>query len=153
MDINFDSNIRKHINQELARLPIHLRNDPMSEACHDSALSIIRKAGLDKISPRELYVLGAKLRDMLKSSHANKRWDYNTLSITPDDEERGGESLYQSINVIAREISSIYITGTTPIENNPVVHTMYCKDFCQSLLWLITLGLGVNLDLHDDYFK
>lgn len=153
MDIEFSENIDKYIDSELEKLPLHLRNNVLAETCRASAIKIIRNADLTDISPRELFVLGSKLRDMLKYSRAKQVWDYDTLSITPDDEERGGDKLYTVVNRIAREISSVWITGITPFPEQPVINALYRIDFCKSLLWLITLGLGVNLDLRDEYFK
>lgn len=149
---NFVSNIGNNIDLELSRLHVHLRGNDLAKHCHVEALDIVIKSGFIGLTERrEAFVLASKIRDMLKYASSNQKWDYPTLSVEPDDEEKGNLNIYKALDNVARAISNIYVAGV--LHNGYHVNQSDRIDFCKSLLWLIAMSLNVSQDLHHDYFR
>lgn len=149
---NFAANVNTNIQSEVTKFPIHLRGNEIAELCIKEACHIADVAGFSKISsPTELFVLTSKLRTMLRFAASIKRFDYNSISVYVDEEERSGADMYRTLDKAAKMISDVYHTGK--LQYGVVISSSMRTDFCRSLLWLVAMGLNTNQDLYNDYFK
>ena len=149
---NFAANVSTNIAAESDKFPVHLRGNDLAELCIKEACHIAERAGFNNItSPLELFVLASKLRTMLRYAASTKRFDYDSISVSADDEEKVGEQMYKSLERAARAISDVYNTGK--LYGGSTISFNLRKEFCRSLLWLIAMGLNTNQDLYSDYFK
>lgn len=151
--MDYEKRIRTSYNSEIKRVPLHLRGNDVSDMCIEHAVTIVEKSGIGQITSRaEQFVLVSKLRDMLHYAILKGSFDYQTLRIEPDDEERNGQQLYSALDYIARGVSDVYVrqVANTQFELTPEEVIPYCK----SLLWLCNIAAvaDVNKDLYDQYF-
>lgn len=149
---NFATNVNSNIQKEVTKFPIHLRGNEIAELCIKEACHIADVSGFSNISsPTELFVLASKLRAMLRFAASTKRFDYDSISIDIDDEERSGEQMYRTLDKAAKLVSDVYHTGK--LQYGVIISSSMRADFCRSLLWLVAMGLNTNQDLYNDYFK
>lgn len=149
---NFATNVSTNIESEVSKFPVHLRGNYLATLCKDEASHIAVLSGFDKISnPTELFVMTSKLRTMLRYAASAKQFDYDSISVSADDEEKAGAQMYRTLEKAARLISDVYHTGK--LCGGVVLSINLRHSFCKSLLWLIAMGLNTNQDLYNDYFS
>lgn len=151
--MEYEKRIQASKCSEIKRVPMHLRGNELATMCEEHAIAIVEHSGIGTIVSRaEQFVLVTKLRDMLKYVITKGSFDYDTLSIMPDDEERNGQKLYRALDHIARGVSTVYVSqrANMEFELTPEEVIPYCK----SLLWLCVVAAvaDVNKDLYDQYF-
>ena len=147
---NFHTNINSNISKEVLQFPVHLRGNHIADLCKEHAITILELSGINNLaSPLELYVMTSKFRNMLRFAITAKRFDYESLCIHKDDDERGVE-MYRALDIVVHSVANVYMTGDLPSGDH--LTESIRGEFCKSLLWLVAMGLNTNQDLYNEYF-